>query len=248
VVVETQLRAFQAGLTRARQIYRQTGVLPPISIAFDHKGIFRKQFVAEGLSNSQKRNPRLSQLHTDITDVFLEVSDRIGIDLEHVFVLHEDSAKTYLSYLREQGQIPIGLVRRVFASVEDEGGFRVKATCAGITAAYFRKAAELSEQPDDESPDEPVLEVFFENDPWSSTSVYIRGLLLAHELGVQQAIRLHLAMACGNIVSGKIARPTSSPKSALLENHLSVTDQDSATVQAFLPDAGSAEVGRSLTG
>jgi len=57
ITVQAQLAAFRAALSRAVEIKDTSDTLPSISIALDHRGTFRKQFLLDGLTNSQKRQP-----------------------------------------------------------------------------------------------------------------------------------------------------------------------------------------------
>lgn len=57
VAIEAQLNAFDAALRLARQSLDSGNLLPKLSVAFDHLGIFRLQFLTENLSNAQKTPP-----------------------------------------------------------------------------------------------------------------------------------------------------------------------------------------------
>jgi hypothetical protein len=54
IVVEPQLKAFDAALQFARQRLDNGDQLPRLSVAFDHHGIFRLQFLVKNLSHGQK--------------------------------------------------------------------------------------------------------------------------------------------------------------------------------------------------
>jgi len=205
VKIEAQLQAFKAGLAYADEIRRHTGRLPPISVAFDHKGVFRRQFLREGLSNSQKRNPRLSHLCTEIIDVFGPVADALSIPLDHVLVIHEDSARTHAEHVLNTVPLPAELRHRMAVSAPEHatcgasGGAKI--TCAAITSEYFCKAAQLDESA---LPVQLVLEVFFESAPWSEVLAYVRGLQLAHALGKKFGVRLNLVGADGAVRKGEL--------------------------------------------
>lgn len=214
--VESQLQAFTVALETAAKTRDRVGSLPAISVAFDHRGVFRKQFLAPGLTNSQKRNPRLSQLHPDISDVFAATAQRLGISLGEIHVIHEDSAKEHLAHLLKGDFFDPELAQQAFAN--DDGSEHdlqtscnptnrsgPKATCAAITTEYFWRAARGTGKM-------PFLEVFIENDAWSQVSVYIRGLELAHHLGSDMNIRLNIVGKDGSVVSGEIVGlPKSAP-------------------------------------
>ena len=99
VTVDCQLMAFDAALSCAKKIQESEGYLPRISVAFDHLGIFRLQFLAEGLTNSQKRNPRLNNLHYSIQELYETVSEKHQIALCEISVIHEDSARQHLVHI-----------------------------------------------------------------------------------------------------------------------------------------------------
>jgi hypothetical protein len=209
--IEGQFQAFKAGLAFARLTQEQHGMLPSISVAFDHKGVFRKQFLGPNLTNSQKRNPRLSQLHPDIVAPFAAVSDEFGIDLSDVHVIHEDSAKEHLSHLRKAGSYDPYWVRQAFTEGEagDEssatcgisGHDGPKANCAGITTEYFQKAANATGQI---AAAMRLLDVFIETDPWSDVYVYMRGIALTQLLHPALAVRLNSVDKLGTISPGEI--------------------------------------------
>lgn len=202
--IEAQHQAFRAGLIRADDIRRASGRLPPISIAFDHKGVFRRQFLRDGLSNSRKRNPRLSDLRGEIVDSFGPPARELGIPLEHILVIHEDSARTHAEHVLSSMPIPAEVRHRmVVASTEHPacgaaGGAKI--TCAAITSEYFCKAADAGHSP---SPTAAVLEVFFEAAPWSEVLAYVRGLQLTHAMGMRFGIRLNLVTPAGMVRRGE---------------------------------------------
>ncbi len=51
IVIEAQLKAFEVALIFAKRSQDECGQLPRISVAFDHHGIFRLQFLIENLSD-----------------------------------------------------------------------------------------------------------------------------------------------------------------------------------------------------
>lgn len=205
VKVEAQLQAFKAGLVYADEIRRHTGQLPPISVAFDHKGVFRRQFLREGLTNSQKRNPRLCHLRTEIIDVFGPVADSLAISLDHILVIHEDSARTHAEHVLNTVPLPAALRHRMAVSAPEHAtcgaSAGAKITCAAITSEYFCKAAQVDNTP---LPVQVVLEVFFESAPWSEVLAYVRGLQLAHALGKKFGVRLNLVGADGAVHKGEL--------------------------------------------
>lgn len=205
IKVEAQSRAFQAGLMRAHEIRRQSGRLPPISIAFDHRGVFRRQFLRDGLSNSQKRNPRLCHLHSDIIDTFGPPAHELGIPLEHILVIHEDSARTHAEHMLSTMPLPAEVRHRMVVAATEHpacgASSAAKITCAAITSEYFCKAADAVGAP---SPAPALLDVFFEASPWSEVLAYVRGLQLTHALGMRFGIRLNLVTPAGTVQRGEI--------------------------------------------
>ena len=206
--IEPQLKAFDAALRLAHNKRANTGVLPPISVAFDHKGVFRQHFLMPGLTNSQKRNPRLSQLRLEIQKVFAPMMERHEILADDIFVIHEDSARSHIAHVLGTTNIPAAIRRRMLAdSSEDEksntscalaaaGG--PKLTCAAITREYFVKATQVGPA------GKVVLEVFFEDAVWSRALAYVRGLQMTHLLGARDLIRLNLVDETGVTHSGNI--------------------------------------------
>jgi hypothetical protein len=122
ITVQAQLAAFRAALSRAVEIKGNSDTLPSISIALDHRGTFRKQFLLDGLTNSQKRHPKLSQLRPEIVAVFQPLTDEFGIPLHAIAVIHEDSARTHASHLIQTSDLPVGLMRlmRVDPDIYDD--------------------------------------------------------------------------------------------------------------------------------
>jgi hypothetical protein len=217
IVVEAQLKAFEAALRFARQRLDDDGRLPRLSVAFDHHGIFRLQFLAEGLSHGQKRHPRLSHLAPSIQQVFLPLAEKYRIPLSEIRAIHEDSARQHLVHTLAAGDIPEMLKRRMVTDSPADKKSPLhatcgdaptqKLTCAAITKEYFDRAAgEHREQG-------TLLEVFFEDSAWSRSLAYVRGLQLSHLLGVQADIRLNLVDETGVVSRGELipSRPTSLP-------------------------------------
>jgi len=207
ILVEPQIRAFRAALKLSRDIACSRGALPKISIAFDHQGIFRLRFLANGLTNSQKRNPRLSNLDPKIVEVFGAAAKEYGVPLSDIRVIHEDSARQHAMHVISAESVPEALLRRMMSqSSSDEKphgtGCSGKLTCAVITKEYFEKAAS------DPGAPSSLLEVFFEDCPWSRDLAYVRGLQLSHLLGMDTAIRLNIVDLDGNVTRGQIIEGT----------------------------------------
>lgn len=208
ILVEAQRNAFEAAMRFAAEVRSRTGELPPISIAFDHKGVFRQHFLAGGLTNSQRRNPRLSQLRPEIVDVFESIARRHEIATDAILAIHEDSARTHLDHVLRTENVSNAIRHRMLADAgEDEkansscslsGGRGPKVTCAAITREYFVKAAQAR------TTSASLLEVFFENSAWSQVLAYVRGLQMTHLLGSKNAIRLNLVDADGILHQGNI--------------------------------------------
>lgn len=116
IVVQAQLHAFDAALRFSRQCLDNGRTLPRLSVAFDHFGIFRLQFLDQNLSNAQKRRPRLSHLHPSIRHIFQPVADRYRIALSDIRAIHEDSARQHLAHTLATADIPEQLTRRMPAS------------------------------------------------------------------------------------------------------------------------------------
>ena len=215
IVVEAQLKAFDAALRFARQRLDDHGELPRLSVAFDHRGIFRLQFLAEGLSHGQKRHPRLSHLAPSIQQVFLPIAEKHRIALGEIRAIHEDSARQHLVHILATGDIPQMLKRRMVTdTAADEkspspdahhDAPAQKLTCSAITKEYFESAAGQHREHG------TVLEVFFEDSAWSRSLAYVRGLQLSHLLGVRADIRLNLVDQAGAVSKGELipSRPTS---------------------------------------
>jgi len=207
VAVQPQLRAFEAGLALAGDCLAETGELPMLSVAFDHRGVFRRQFLIPGLTNSQKRHPRLSQLRPEVVAVFEDSARRLGIPLEQILAIHEDSARTQIDHLLNTADLSWEIRTRMMAVGESNDTMpvcsvatknRPRVTCAAITSAYFRKASSIALDED------VLLEVFFEDTPWSRVLAYVRGLQLTHSLGIAASIRLNLVDGEGTVHRGGI--------------------------------------------
>ncbi|MDE9495327.1 hypothetical protein KKJ09_17510 [Xenorhabdus bovienii] len=208
IVVEAQLKAFEAALLFAKRRQEKSGQLPKISVAFDHRGIFRLQFLSENLTNSQKRNPRLSQLHTSIVNVFQSIAEKHQIPLSEIYVIHEDSARQHIVHTLSLKEIPENVKQRMVSKTLADSKPQTsdalyeeptqKLTCAAITKEYFERAA------DDFQDTDAILEVFFEDCEWSRSLAYVRGIQLSHMLGVSTSIRLNLVSAAGGVSQGDI--------------------------------------------
>ncbi|MCU5774594.1 hypothetical protein N5923_10895 [Erwiniaceae bacterium BAC15a-03b] len=211
IIVQAQLNAFDAALRFTRQCVDNGKPLPRLSVAFDHHGIFRLQFLDENLSNSQKRRPRLNHLHPSIRCIYQPVAEKYRIALSDIHAIHEDSARQHLAHTIASGDIPERLIRRMltgspapnFSDNHEVSG--QKLTCAAITKEYFERASGDHQHPN------TLLEVFFENSDWSESLAYVRGLQLSHLLGVQAAIRLNLVNAAGEVSHGEQIAPRLSP-------------------------------------
>ena len=227
IEVQAQLRAFEAALGLARR-HREGGLpMPRLSVAFDHRGIFRTQFLDDGLSNSQKRRPRLSHLHPAIRAVFQPAAALHQIPLGDIHAIHEDSARQHLSHTVALGGVPERLVRSMVAAValppsgEEPQVPTQRLTCAAITTEYFARAA------GDAASGTTLLEVFFEESAWSERLAYGRGLQLSHLLGSTSTIRLNLVSDCGAVSQGACIAPKFTGAAA----------QASATPAPGMPDA-----------
>jgi hypothetical protein len=203
IIVQAQLHAFDAALRFTRQCLDNGMPQPGLSVAFDHRGIFRLQFLDENLSNAQKRRPRLSQLHPSIRRIFQPVADKYRIALSDIHAIHEDSARQHLIHTLAREDIPERLTRRMLTdpSPTNAGEHQEvpgrKLTCAAITKEYFERAAG----------DNTLLEVFFEDSDWSDCLAYVRGIQLSHLLGVPAAIRLNLVNDAGEVSQGDRITP-----------------------------------------
>lgn len=98
---------------------------------------------------------------------------------------------------------PEAILRRMIAQgasdeMPRESGCTGKLTCAVITKEYFQKAACSG------AGASHLLEVFFEDSPWSRDLAYVRGLQLSHLLGVETAIRRNLVGPEGNVTRGQV--------------------------------------------
>jgi len=212
--VEPQIFAFRAGLALSQQ-YSQAGIQSVVSLAMDHKGVFRKSFLCEGLSNSAKRNPRLSQLHPEVARVFTQETGSHGPSAQSIRIMAEDSARTHAlhvvnsglcpSYLKRWMTVPsdsppkstpagtCGALGKTCGNGSSSPSERV--TCAAVTAEYYAKALKLANA--------DTLEVCIQNDPWTKLSVFIRGAALLRAMGSQATIRLHCALPSGEVWTGK---------------------------------------------
>lgn len=196
VVVEAQLKAFEAALKFADDLRADGHGSPRLSVAFDHRGIFRLQFLAEGLSNSQRRNPRMCHLHASIQAIFAPIAAQYSVPLADIRVIHEDSARQHLVHSMANLAIPEPVRRRMLLTAPDAAS--PKLSCAAITKEYFERAAGA------EGDGDAVLEVFFEDSEWSRSLAYVRGLQLSHMLGVSADIRLNLVENDGQVSRGEL--------------------------------------------
>ena len=195
IIVQPQIAAFRAALIRAKKISQATQKLPSISIAFDHRGVFRKQFLIDGLTHSQQRKPRLSQLRPEIRVAFESVATELDIPLNAISVIHEDSARTHASHIIQNGHVPKTLIRFIRAQQDSEEETctidNSRVTYAAITSEYFASSI---------AKDTQILEVFFEDDAWSKVDVYMRGAVLMEELGSPVEIQLRLVNKAGRVL------------------------------------------------
>ncbi|NOH72563.1 hypothetical protein F0225_14610 [Vibrio pectenicida] len=219
ILVEAQLKAFEAALKYAKQCKDNDGILPRISVAFDHHGIFRLQFLDDNLSNSQKKHPKLSHLHPSIQKVFQKISDQYQIELNEINAIQEDSARQNLVHTLKSQSIDESVTKRMLfeepsdissntnATIQEP---KQKLTCAGITKEYFERAAGKNQHQSD------ILEVFYEDCSWSRSLAYARGLQLSHLLGVNSGIRLNLVDSSGTIYQGEITHSVEQENECLI--------------------------------
>lgn len=206
--IEPQMQAFKAGLTLAADMRDITGKLPLVSVAVDHKGVFRKNFLRYGLTNSQKRHPKISDLKDEAIDFFSRQCNEFKINPEEILIIHEDSARTHLSHIIETENIPPDVYGRIavlsdMSNIDlhgEDSTKNIKVTCAAVTSEYFRKAVGAT---DPENSD-ILLEVFFEDTPWSNVLTYVRGLQITHALGIKINVRLNLVDHAGTVFPGEI--------------------------------------------
>lgn len=195
IIVQPQIAAFRAALIRAKKISQATQRLPSISIAFDHRGVFRKQFLIDGLTHSQQRKPRLSQLRPEIRIAFESVATELDISLSTISVIHEDSARTHANHIIQNSHVHKTLIRFMHTQQDSEEDAHsidsCRVTCAAVTSEYFASSV---------AKDTRILEVFFENDAWSRVDVYIRGAVLMEELGSPVEIQLRLVNKAGHVL------------------------------------------------
>lgn len=140
-------------------------------------------------------------------EVFTATAEQFSVPLDDIRVIHEDSARQHAMHVISAERHPEALLRRMVSqSASDEkpheSGCSGKLTCAVITKEYFEKAADESDGPSS------LLEVFFEDSPWSRDLAYVRGLQLSHLLGVKTAIRLNLVDQDGNVTRGQVIEGT----------------------------------------
>ncbi|EIC84268.1 hypothetical protein [Serratia sp. M24T3] len=209
--IECQVAAFEAALKFAYKIREEQGYLPKISVAFDHIGIFRLQFLTEGLTNSQKRHPRINNLHPTIRKIYEPVSEKYQIPLDKIIAIHEDSARQHLMHIISTKDISQDIYQRLVTKVhvneiiKDDSivaqAQSLKLTCGAITKEYFDRAAGGKKDA------HAFLDVFFEESPWSKSLIFARGIQLSHLLGLNTAIRLNLVSEAGEISRGEIIFP-----------------------------------------
>jgi len=224
ITVQAQLAAFRAALARAVEIKAVTGQFPAVSLALDHRGTFRKQFLKDGLTNSQKRHPKLSQLKQEVIAAFQPTADAMGVSLDSIFIIHEDSARTHASHVIQTADLPDALIRMMKVDAPDDddddedeethdaqgGACSVGArevdrvTCAAVTSEYFLSSLDKQSG---------ILEVFFENDIWSQSNVYTRGAVVMREMGHDIEVRLRMVEKSGNVlgVSKPVLRDSAFP-------------------------------------
>ncbi len=205
-ILEPQLAAFGAAVRHATRLEALRGCNVNVSVAFDHKGVFRKQFLRDGLSNSRKRHPRLIDLLPEFSFPFVDIANKIGFSAERIFVLHEDSAKTHIEHLTSNALVSESMAVKMIVETAVGSGNACgigKATCAAITAEYYRAALRAASSDNDEN---AILEVYIESDPWTLPATYVRGVTLAHKLKIRAGIRLNLVTRDGQVTSGTIGK------------------------------------------
>jgi hypothetical protein len=168
--------------------------------------VFRKQFLANGLTNSQKQHPRLSQLRHEIVNILAPIAAEFGISMTDIGAIHEDSARTHASHTLKMNNLPVDVIRIMEVKntdLDDEdtephltcaAGSNSRVTCAAVTSEYFMRSMTVESE---------VLEVFIENDLWSQINVYVRGATLVERMGSTARIRLHLVDKNGRVFGGK---------------------------------------------
>lgn len=87
VQIDPQLPAFEEAMKVAQESRDR---IAKIAVAFDHKALFRNQFVGSDLSNRRLKHLRLADLKPEIKSAYEETATRYGVDLSEISVISED--------------------------------------------------------------------------------------------------------------------------------------------------------------
>lgn len=214
IAVEAQLRAFRAALQFAHEYFLSTGDQLSLSLGFDHRGSFRKQFVAKDASNRQRRNPTLRDLHPQIVQTFGRIAEEFGIDISTIAVLPQDSARTRITQALLGSGRSVRELRGLIAFPADhtdigkacehvdetEGdSLAPKATCAALVLEDYKLAVKGRTASEDQS----RLEVFLEECTWNPTDLFVKAIQYGTKIGMDLAVRLHLVSKSGKVSSGR---------------------------------------------
>ena len=143
IEIDPQLSAFEEAM---KVVSTSRNRIEKIGIAFDHKGLFRNQFVdpSLGLSNRRLKHLKLADLRREIISVYEDIAYAYGVSLENISVFSEDVCRAKVVNQLAGRMHPYLLVERGVQcedtscntyNARPESDFKVN--CRGITAAII---------------------------------------------------------------------------------------------------------------
>ncbi len=149
IEIDPQFAAFEEAMKVAQECRDR---IAKIGIAFDHKGLFRDQFVRAGLSNRRLKHLRLSDLEPGITSVYEKTASRYGVDLSDISVISEDICRAKVVAQTGYKINPADMSGFAFTErsqkCTDEACNKsdLKVNCRGITAAIIHSLSKGADE------------------------------------------------------------------------------------------------------
>jgi hypothetical protein len=190
VVTRTQAHAFRLAM---RFVEARRAEVAKIGIAFDHSGMFIRQFLdpAQSQTDRMKRRPTLAHVHPALRMPYAEIAAEHGVAPEDIRIYGEDVSRSIMRQHHPRSpyafsESPACCDAGICDSAESaESDWKVN--CRGIMAGLMARAAR----------DVDELHAFWQYEPKRMEPVMmLRGTELAHEvLGVRAQVRHRMLFA-----------------------------------------------------
>ncbi|MEK9166969.1 MAG: hypothetical protein AAB836_01565 [Patescibacteria group bacterium] len=153
VQIDPQLPAFEEAMKLAQECRDR---IAKIAIAFDHKALFRNQFVGYELSNRRMKHLRLADLKPEIVSVYEEAAADYGVNLSGISVISEDICRAKVVQQTGYKINPTDMSGFAFtergqkcneeACDKSDDKSDLKVNCRGITAAIIHSLSKDTDE------------------------------------------------------------------------------------------------------